>query len=147
VPELYGRPQSVLTDNGPGFSGLHMDRWAYEQDIKHNFIQPGKPSQNGHIESFNGKLRDECLNENWFTHTGDAREKIEARRVDYNEERPHSSLNNLTPAELAKKALATLGGITEFITNWNHSILTHTARELPHWKLSSKWGQVTRQNL
>ena len=108
--ELYGRPKSVLTDNGPEFSGLHMDRWAYEQDIKHTFIQPGKPSQNGYIESFNGKLRDECLNENWFTHVGDAREKIEAWRVDYNEERPHSSLNNLTPAEYAKKARAPLGG-------------------------------------
>lgn len=108
--ELYGRPQSILTDNGPEFSGLHMDRWAYEQNIRHAFIQPGKPSQNGYIESFNGKLRDECLNENWFAHVHDAREKVEAWRVDYNETRPHSSLGNLTPAEFAQKARAPLGG-------------------------------------
>ncbi len=108
--DLYGKPQSLITDNGPEFAGLHMDRWTYERKITHNFIQPGKPSQNGYIESFNGKLRDECLNENWFTHVWDAMDKVEAWRIDYNEERPHSSLENQTPSEFARKSRAPLGG-------------------------------------
>ena len=78
-----------------------MDVWAHENKVKLRFIQPGKPVQNAYIESFNGKLRDECLNENVFIDLYDAREKIEAWRWDYNSIRPHSSLNNLTPEEFA----------------------------------------------
>ena len=80
-----------------------MDAWAYERGISHRFIEPGKPSQNGYIESFNGKLRDECLNEHWFLNLRDARGTIGKWRRIYNEERPHSSLGNMTPSEFVGK--------------------------------------------
>ena len=89
-------------DNGPEFISKALDRWAYERGVKLHFIQPGKPTQNAYVESFNGKLRDECLNENWFTSLADAREKIETWRREYNTIRPHSSLNDLTPEEFVK---------------------------------------------
>jgi putative transposase len=97
--ELRGLPQVLVTDNGPEFAGQALDVWAYEQGVKLHFIEPGKPVQNAFIESFNGKLRDECLNEHWFTSLGEARETIEVWRRDYNEVRPHSSLGNRTPQE------------------------------------------------
>ena len=89
-------------DNGSEFTSHAVDAWAYERGIKLDFIRPGKPTENGYIESFNGKFRDECLNENWFVSLDDARRKIEAYRVDYNEVRPHSSLDNQTPMEFAR---------------------------------------------
>ena len=101
--ELRGKPQSILTDNGPEFAGKALDTWAYEHGVKQQFIQPGKPMQSGYVESFNGKLRDECLNEHWFTDIGHAQSVIEQWRIDYNMVRPHSSLNNLTPAQFAAK--------------------------------------------
>jgi len=101
VSGLRGRPRSLLTDNGPEFAGLALDRWAHDRQVEHRFISPGKPSQNGYIESFNGKLRDECLNENEFINLHHARELIETFREDYNQLRPHSSLGDLTPAEFA----------------------------------------------
>ena len=97
--ECYGKPVSLLMDNGPEFTGQARDQWAYAQGVALNFIEPGKPMQNGHCESFNGKFRDECLNEHWFENLWQAREIIEAWRMDYNEYRPHSSLKNLTPVE------------------------------------------------
>ena len=100
--EFYGLPECIRTDNGPEFIGSAMDKWAYDHGVKLEFIEPGKPMQNGYIESFNGKLRDECLNENWFTSLQQARSIIEAWRIDYNTVRPHSSLGNLTPEEFAK---------------------------------------------
>ncbi len=100
--ELRGCPASVLTDNGPEFAGLALERWAHERQVNHRFITPGNPSQNGYIESFNGKLRDECLNETEFILTH-ARNIIEAFREDYNDTRPHSSLADLTPSEFAAK--------------------------------------------
>jgi len=110
--ELRGRPAQVLTDNGPEFAGLTLDRWAHQHQVHQRFIDPGKPSQNGHIESFNGKLRDECLNEHEFRDLGHARELLEAFQHDYNHLRPHSSLDNLTPAEYAarQKIASPLGG-------------------------------------
>ena len=80
-----------------------MDRlqWAHEKGIKLDFIRPGKPNENAFIESFNGKFRDECLNENWFVSLEDVRKTIETWRIDYNENRPHSSLGDLTPREFA----------------------------------------------
>lgn len=99
ISDMRGRPQSILTDNGPEFGGLALDRWAHERKVKHCFITPGKPSQNGFIESFNGKLRDECLNEHEFLSLTHAREVIEDYRQDYNDCRPHSSLGQLTPNE------------------------------------------------
>ena len=98
-----GFPQEILTDNGPEFAGRAVSLWTYSHQITHHFIQPGKPSQNGHSESFNGKLRDECLNEHWFRSVPEARQKIEAWRWQYNNLRPHSSLQNKTPSEFAKE--------------------------------------------
>lgn len=94
-----GKPDAIVMDNGPEFTGKELDAWAYRNGIKLYFIRPGKPVENAFIESFNGKFRDECLNENWFTDLRDAREKIERWRIDYNNHRPHSSLGNRTPAE------------------------------------------------
>jgi putative transposase len=95
-------PKSITIDNGTEFTSKVFDQWAYEKGIKLNFIQPGKPTQNGFVESFNGKFRDECLNENWFLSLNYAKELIEKWRIDYNAQRPHSSLNNLTPEEYVK---------------------------------------------
>lgn len=106
VAELRGRPASLITDNGPEFAGLALERWAHDRQVTHRFITPGKPSQNGYIESFNGKLRDECLNENEFINLPHARELIESFREDYNQLRPHSSLGGLTPAEFAAQKIA-----------------------------------------
>jgi putative transposase len=97
--EQHGLPQILVTDHGPEFAGRTLDVWAYEQGVKLHFIEPGKPVQNAFIESFNGKMRDECLNEHWFLSLGEARQTIEAWRRDYNEVRPHTSLGNRTPQE------------------------------------------------
>jgi putative transposase len=96
---MRGKPQSIRIDNGPEFISKALDAWAFEHHVALHFIRPAKPTENGHIESFNGKLRDECLNQNWFTDLADAKEKIELWRKDYNEVRPHSSLGYLTPME------------------------------------------------
>jgi putative transposase len=100
--ELHGVPGVIRVDNGSEFTSRVVDSWAYHRGIKLEFIRPGKPIENAHIESFNGKFRDECLNENWFISLDDARRKIEAYRTDYNEVRPHSSLDNQTPSEFAR---------------------------------------------
>ncbi len=79
-----GRPRQIRTDNGPEFAGRALDQWCFAQGVEQHFIQPGKPMQNGYIESFNGKFRDECLNENWFISLNDARQIIEQWRQHYN---------------------------------------------------------------
>ena len=99
---VRGLPRSIVLDNGPEFAGLALDVWAHQRGVTLAFIQPGKPVQNAYIESFNGRFRDECLNESWFLSLADAREIIEAWRRDYNEARPHSGLAGQTPAELAR---------------------------------------------
>ena len=99
-----GLPEAIVLDNGPEFRGRALAAWSEERGVRLEFIQPGKPVQNAYIESFNGRLRDECLNANWFTSLRDARRKIETWRRDYNEQRPDSSLNYLPPAEFARKA-------------------------------------------
>ena len=101
IVDLRGAPQRITVDNGPEFISRAMDAWAYRHGITLDFIQPGKPMQNGFIESFNGSFRDECLDRHWFLSLEDARRVIEAYRVEYNTIRPHSSLGNLTPAEFA----------------------------------------------
>ena len=107
-----GLPEQIMTDNGPEFTGRAMDAWAYAREVKLHFIEPGKPMQNGYVESFNGKFRDECLNENWFIDLPDVRQVTEDYRVDYNEERPHRSLGNLTPSEyIAKLKLPTAAAV------------------------------------
>jgi putative transposase len=97
-----GLPEVITMDNGPEFTGRHLDEWASRYSVKLNFIRPGKPIENAFAESFNGRLRDECLNTNWFMNLRHARGVIEAWRKDYNEVRPHSSLDNRTPVEYAK---------------------------------------------
>lgn len=97
----HGHPQRIVMDNGPEFTGKALDRWAYEHRVDLAFIEPGKPVQNAFVESFNGTRRDECLNENWFLSLADARAIIENWRIDYNEQRPHSSLGRRTPSEFA----------------------------------------------
>jgi putative transposase len=99
-----GLPDAIVVDNGPEFRGRVLAAWSAERGVRLEFIQPGKPAQNAYIESFNGRLRDECLNANWFTSLSDARRKIETWRQDYNEQRPHSSLNYLPPADFARIA-------------------------------------------
>jgi len=97
--ELFGIPETICVDNGPEFICLALDKWAYEKGIKLSFSRKGKPTDNAYIESFNGKFRDECLNMNWFTTIDMARRLIEEWKIEYNEERPHSSISNLTPQE------------------------------------------------
>jgi len=98
----HGRPGMIQSDNGPEFTSKALDAWAWAQQVKHHWIEPGKPMQNGHIESFNGRLRDECLNEHWFRNLHEARRLIEQWRVDYNTQRPHSALGYQTPEEFAR---------------------------------------------
>jgi putative transposase len=90
-------------DNGAEFSGNDMDRWAHENQVQLHFIRPGKPVENAYIESFNGRLRDECLNANTFYSLEDARDLIERWREDYNNWRPHSALGDRTPIEYIKE--------------------------------------------
>lgn len=96
-----GAPDSITIDNGSEFAGREMETWAYQNEVKLDFIRPGKPVQNGFIESFNGRLRDECLNVEMFFDLKDAREKLERWRRDYNRNRPHSALGDRTPEEFA----------------------------------------------
>jgi putative transposase len=102
VIERRGVPEAIRCDNGPEFTSRHFLSWCEERKIQLIHIQPGKPTQNGHIESFNGRLRDECLNANWFHNLADAKRKIGAWRDEYNSERPHSSLGYRTPNEFAE---------------------------------------------
>jgi transposase InsO family protein len=96
-----GYPDMLVVDNGPEFRGRELDRWAYEHGVQLFFIDPGKPMQNGSIESFNGRFREECLDQSWFTSLAEAERTIEAWRLDYNERRPHTSLRMRTPAAFA----------------------------------------------
>lgn len=98
-----GMPQEILTDNGPEFTSNAMNAWAYDHKVEHIFIDPGKPMQNGYIESFNGKFRAECLDQHWFKNLSEAKGIVEDWRQEYNHIRPHMSLDNLTPAEYARK--------------------------------------------
>ena len=98
-----GKPQLIQVDNGGEFTGIALDQWAHHNKVKLHFIEPGKPIQNAKIESFNGRLRDECLNQEWFTSLFHARCVIEAWKNDYNLVRPHSALDNLTPSQWATK--------------------------------------------
>ncbi|WP_349343552.1 IS3 family transposase [Marinobacter sp. MMG032] len=101
IAAFRGYPQAVRTDQGPEFTSKALDQWAYDNGVELKLIQPGKPTQNGFIESFNGRFRDECLNEHWFRDLAHAREIIGNWRRDYNENRPHSALRYQTPLEFA----------------------------------------------
>ena len=98
---MHDLPKVITVDNGPEFISKALDLWGFENNVKFRFIQPGKPTQNAYIESFNGKFRDECLNEHVFISLEGARKTIEAWRRDYNTNRPHSSLGKMTPEEFS----------------------------------------------
>ena len=102
LDRLFGNrplPERLSLDNGPEFASMALDAWAAQHGVQLHFIQPGKPVQNAFIESFNGKFRDECLNEHWFVSLQEAQVVIEAWRREYNEERTHSTIGDLTPME------------------------------------------------
>ena len=101
--QARGTPKSIRVDNGPEFISKSLDWWAYFNGVKLDFSRPGKPTDNAVIESFNGRLRQECLNQHWFLSLDDAQRIVDAWRTDYNEDRPHSSLENLTPAQFARR--------------------------------------------
>jgi len=102
-----GAPRAITVDNGSEFASRVMDAWAYRHGIQLDFIRPGKPVENGFIESFNGRLRDECLNVEVFVTLDDVREKLARWQVDYNLTRPHSALQDHTPASFAAEGAAT----------------------------------------
>ncbi len=101
-----GRPEAIRCDNGPEMTSRHFLAWCVERQIELVHIQPGKPTQNARVESFNGRLREECLNLSWFQNLFDARRKIAAWQIEYNEDRPHSSLGYKTPKEFAAQAVS-----------------------------------------
>ena len=104
VAAKTGWPEVIVVDNGPEFTGKALDQWAWERGVRLHFIEPGKPVQNAFIESFNGKFREECLSQSWFTGLENARRTIATWRDDYNHVRPHKSLGWSTPAEHARAA-------------------------------------------
>ena len=103
IAELRGCPGMIVSDNGTELTSNAVLTWQQEHDVEWHYIAPGKPMQNGFVESFNGRLRDECLNEHLFTNLNQAREIIEEWRIDYNTNRPHTSLDGLTPTEFAAR--------------------------------------------
>lgn len=97
--EQHSLPKTICVDNGPEFSGRALDQWAHQNGVNLQFSRPGKPTDNAMIETFNAKVRAECLDQHWFRSLQEAQEQLESWRTEYNEQRPHSSLNNQTPAE------------------------------------------------
>jgi putative transposase len=97
VTAIYGTPKTIRVDNGPEFVSKDLDLWAWMNGVTLDFSRPGKPTDNAFVESFNGKVRAECIDQNWFLSLDDARSKCEAYRREYNEERPHSAIGNKTP--------------------------------------------------
>lgn len=97
--QRFGKPKRIQCDNGTEFVSKELDLWAYTNGIELDFPRPGKPTDNSFVESFNGKFRDECLNQHWFLDLEDARRRIEKWRMDYNTFRPHKTLEGLTPSE------------------------------------------------
>jgi putative transposase len=137
LKQRRGLPRQIRSDNGPEFVSRAVDQWAYEQGLQWHTIQPGRPMENGYVESFNGRFRDECLNENWFRDLADAREKIVQWKQDYNEKRPHSSLQYRTPVEFAAQAAGFYrAGLGQEASN---------AGPLPHTPIPAtkrvKWGE------
>ena len=111
IVKEQGRPRTIRVDNGPEFISKDVDLWAYWNHVTLDFSRPGKPTDNAYIESFNGRFRQECLNEHWFMSFEDCREKVESWRQDYNENRPHSALGNATPEEFAAQIEAQKAGL------------------------------------
>ena len=112
ISRFRGLPQAIRTDQGPEFTSRALDHWAYRQGVDLKLIAAGKPTQNAYIESFNGKFRDECLNDHYFSNLAHARAVIAAWRRDYNEARPHSSIGRIPPAEFALRHRVRTGNDT-----------------------------------
>jgi putative transposase len=130
VVALRDGPQSITVDNGTEFASKAMDHWAYKNEVHLDFIRPGRPVENGYIESFNGKLRDECLNVEVFFTLADARQKLDCWRQDYNHYRPHSALADRTPAEFAATCSGGIDGDQAALENaprFPHSLRTAAA--------------------
>ena len=108
--ELRGYPTTIVSDNGAELTSTAVLKWVQETGIDWHYIQPGKPTQNAFIESFNGRLRDECLNETLLSLLRDVRYELSRWREDYNQVRPHSALGNLSPAEFVKKTCSAEAG-------------------------------------
>ena len=106
-----GKPTEIVMVNGPELTSQRLDQWADERGIQLRFIEPGKPVQNAVMESFNGRLRDECLNQHWFLDLADARRIVEDWRLDYNQVRPHSSLGYRTPKEVYQQSIRSFDGV------------------------------------
>jgi putative transposase len=104
-----GRPSSMTVDNGTEFTAKHLDAWAYSRSITVDYLRPGRPVENAHIESFNGRLREECLSQHWFRDLTEARGVLAAWKRDYNESRPHTSLGGMPPSEYAQQLMAWAG--------------------------------------
>lgn len=100
----YGTPERIRVDNGPEFVSKELDLWAYTHKVVLDYSRPGKPTDNAFIESFNGRFRDECLNQHWFLSLEDAQTKIEDWRMDYNMIRPHSSIGNISPEQFRRES-------------------------------------------
>jgi putative transposase len=162
--EKRGLPEIIMTDNGSEFTSRAFDAWAYSRGVRIDYIQPGKPVQNCFIESFNGTLRDECLNLHWFLSLEDAKQEIETWRVDYNQERPHSSLGRLTPAEFAglhqqseeTSPLPARTSHKDWISFGGHLTFTHprvrssltfgrSSPSVPSWWQITRWRQPARR--
>jgi putative transposase len=109
IAAVRGAPKSIRVDNGPEFVSRALDQWAYLHQVTLDFSRPGKPTDNALVESFNGRLRDECLNTNWFLSLDDAKRKIEAWREHYNESRPHTALGYVPPREFAQQVARNAG--------------------------------------
>lgn len=102
---IYGLPKAIKVDNGPEFISKELDLWAYSNKVDLDYSRPGKPTDNAFIESFNGKVRQECLNQHWFLSLSDAKLKLDSWRDDYNRNRPHSSIGYQSPEEFAKSCV------------------------------------------
>jgi putative transposase len=120
LAETIGLPDTLVMDNGPEFSGRALDTWAYARGVQLRFIRPGKPIENAFVESFNGKFRDECLNEHWFASVAEARALIEAWRIDYNTVRPHSALHKATPEQFANSLCGRSPAQTPARADWKN---------------------------
>ena len=121
LAESVGLPEVIVMDNGPEFSGRALDAWAYARGVHLRFIRPGKPIENAFVESFNGKFRDECLNEHWFASLAEAQQLIEAWRIDYNTVRPHSALRKATPEQFANSLCGRSPAQTPARADWKNT--------------------------
>lgn len=129
-------PQRIQTDNGTEFVSKEMDKWAYDNQVTMDYSRPGKPTDNPFVESFNGSFRDECLNTHWFLSLEDAAEKIGRWRTEYNHYRPHSSLDDMTPAEYVERGFELMKE-TVSLPEWNnhHFCTPDTIHTCPPYKL------------